>query len=67
MLKGGESMQSTTFWQGYVAKEADQHGVPFKLAWMLFEMLGPEEAHDGFITALADYADPMEEQEVLIY
>ena len=53
-------MQSTTFWQGYVAKEADQHGVPFKLAWMLFEMLGPEEAYDGFITALADYADQME-------
>jgi hypothetical protein len=60
-------MQSTTFWKEYVRKEADQHGVPFKLAWMLFEMLGPEEAYDGFITELADYADQMEEQEVLNY
>ncbi len=56
-------MHSSVNWREYVRNEAEEYGVPFKLAWMLFQMLGPDEAHDGFITELQDLADYLEESE----
>ena len=41
-------------WREYVKEEAENFGVPFREAWALFQMLGPNEAYDGFITMLED-------------
>ena len=43
--------------QEYVKGVAEDFGVDFASAWMLFDILGPSEAYDGFITELEDYAD----------
>jgi len=45
-------------WDKYVAFSAEEYGVPQDMAQAAFDLLGPEEAYDGFITALQD----MEEQ-----
>lgn len=41
-------------WKKYVREQAEEFGVPFPDAWLLFELLGPNEAYDGFITELED-------------
>jgi len=51
----------STNWKEYVRNEAANFGVPFSEAWMLFEMLGPNEAYDGFITMMEDLAAEHEE------
>ena len=40
----------------HVRDEADNHGVPFEDAMMIFDLLGESESHDGFITTLEDYS-----------
>ena len=39
----------------YVRNEAENYGVPFGMAWCLFDSLGESEMYDGFITMLQDY------------
>ena len=41
-------------WKEYVTEQADNFGVSFETAWELFDILGPNEAYDGFITMLED-------------
>ena len=45
----------------YVKTEADNAGVPFNMAWSLFEILGESEMYDGFIIELEDAAYYCEE------
>jgi len=52
-FKRGDDMD----WKTYVKEEAANRGIPFRDAWMLFEVLGPSEAYDGFITMLEDMAE----------
>lgn len=52
---------SKTNWKEYVRECAEDAGVDFETAWELFEVLGPEEAYDGFVTMLEDAAEFMEE------
>jgi len=40
----------------HVRDEADNYGVPFEDAMMIFDLLGESESHDGFITMLQDYS-----------
>lgn len=46
----------TTDWKAYVKEQAETHGVEYKLAWQIFEVLGEEEAYDSFICTLEDIA-----------
>jgi hypothetical protein len=41
-------------WGEYVQNQAENTGVSFDEAWMMFEMLGESEAFDGFVTTLED-------------
>ena len=41
----------------YVKEAANDYDVDFNVAWTLFDMLGPSEMYDGFITMLEDYAN----------
>ena len=45
----------------HVRDEADNYGVPFEDAMMIFDLLGESESHDGFITMLQDYSESLEE------
>lgn len=44
-------------WEEYVRGVAEDYGVSFHTAWIVFDTLGPSEAFDGFITELEDLAD----------
>ena len=44
-------------WDEYIRECADNAGVDFNEAKMLFDLLGPSEAYDGFITMLEDYGN----------
>lgn len=44
-------------WDEYIKGQAEDYGVPLGVARMLFDLLGPSEAYDGFVTHLEDYAD----------
>jgi hypothetical protein len=39
----------------YVRGEAENCGVPFSHAIVLFDLLGESEMYDGFVTMLEDY------------
>lgn len=41
-------------WDNYVTTLAMEYGVDQEAAFELFELLGPTEAFDGFVTALED-------------
>jgi len=43
-------------WEKYVQECADEYGVDVSVAMALFEVLGENEAYDGFLTALEDVA-----------
>lgn len=43
-------------WKEFIREQAEEHGVPFRAACEIFSVLGPNEAHDGFVTSLEDYA-----------
>ena len=49
-------------WEKYVREQADNYGVEFETAKMLFDLLGEDEAHDGFITELQDYFEEEEKE-----
>ncbi len=40
----------------YIKNQADFYGVEHETAFMLADMLGPNEDFDGFVTSLEDYA-----------
>ena len=44
-------------WDEYIADCAEDCGVDFDEAKMLFDLLGPNEAYDGFITMLEDHGN----------
>ena len=46
----------------YVRDEADNYGVPFEDAIMIFDLLGESEMYDGFITRLQDYSESLERE-----
>ena len=46
----------------HVRDEADNYGVPFEDAMMIFDLLGESESHDGFITMLQDYSESLERE-----
>ena len=48
-------------WIPYVKETAAEFGISARSAWEIFCALGPNEAYDGFITMLEDYADEMGE------
>lgn len=52
-------------WRAYVKVAAQEYGVPEKEAMLLFEMLGPNEAYDGFITHLEELSEELEQREML--
>ena len=41
----------------YVQEVADDFGVEFEDAWILWIMLGPNEAFDGFVTSIQDLGE----------
>ena len=41
----------------YIRECADNAGVDFQEAKMLFDLLGPTEAYDGFVTMLEDHGN----------
>ncbi len=41
-------------WREYVKGVADEYGVDFDTAWTIFDLLGPSEAFDGFVTTIED-------------
>ncbi len=43
-------------WTKYIEEQADFHGVTFEEAIAVFEIMGENEAYDGFIIALEDLA-----------
>ena len=43
----------------YVKDEADNCGVPLADALELFDILGPSEMYDGFITELENYGESL--------
>jgi hypothetical protein len=46
----------------YVRDEADNYGVPFSHAMVLFDLLGESEMYDGFITMLQDYSETLSDE-----
>jgi len=49
--------QDSTDWSTYIEEQADSYGVPLYIVDLIFDVLGPSEAYDGFIAELQDYAD----------
>ena len=41
-------------WDNYVRSCASEYGVDLEVAFELFDLLGPEEAFDGFVTELEE-------------
>lgn len=50
-------------WKEYVLHQAENYSVLVELAWAIFQMLGPSEAHDGFITEMENAAEIIEDDE----
>ena len=44
-------------WDEYIQDCAEDCGVEFDEAKMLFDLLGPSEAYDGFVTTLEDHGN----------
>jgi len=48
-------------WGEYICTEAENAGVHVNVAYNLFQMLGEDEAFDGFVTHLEDAGEEGEE------